>query len=471
MSSFKTAELCPKQKTEIVSEYWDNYRQLNVRKETGAANWVEYHPEQEDVLLFTCGSRVSIVDSNMEPTKTFSRFKEDVYSARWRSDGSLITCGGQQGKLHVLHPQHGELRRIKAHKQAIRSCGFTKDNHRIISGSDDNEVKIWDIATGECVQTFRSHSDHVRSVSPSSTNSQHFVSSSYDHTIKLWDCRHPDTEVLTMQHNTPVECVLFANELCISAGGNSVKIWDLLAGGRLLKELRDHHKTPTCVKFSSGRSYMLTTGLDKRILIYDWNGFEYAHSFKTSAPALSVAVSKGDKRFSVGLEDGLITTFEKKEKLEKWREPKEEIEEDWKPKNMSKADKHLRHFEHSKALDFVLKKNQGGMKVDQVISVLQELIRRDVLHAAIASRSEKSSLEHLLKFVLYNIGVQRYTAPLIEVANVILDIELQTEEVPQPEVVDLLNRLRRAVKSEIEMCDKIAQMRGALEIIMNCNSA
>lgn len=311
----------------------------------------------------------------------------------------------------------------------------------------------------------------MRSISPSLTNSQHFLSSSYDHSVKLWDCRHPESEVISMNHNAPVEYVLFANELCFSAGGNSVKIWDLLAGGRLFKELTDHNKTPMCIKYSYGKSFLLTAGLDKRVLVYNWNGFEYAHAFKTTAPALSVAVSKGDKRLSIGLEDGLISTYEKKEKKEKWHQSKSPEEDDWKPKRTSKTDRHLRHFEHSKALDFVLKKNQGGMKVDQVISVLQELIRRDVLHTAIASRSEKSSLEYLLKFVLYNIGIQRYTAPLIEVANVILDIELQTEEIPRPEIVDLLNRLRRAVKCEIEMCDEIAQMRGALEIILNCSSS
>lgn len=105
MSSFKPAYFCPKQRTEIVSEYWDNFKQLNVRKETGGANCVEYHPLNEDVLLFTCGSRVTIVNSTMEPTKTFSRFKEDVFGATWRSDGSLISCGDQKGKLYVLHPQ------------------------------------------------------------------------------------------------------------------------------------------------------------------------------------------------------------------------------------------------------------------------------------------------------------------------------------------------------------------------------
>ena len=36
------------------------------------------------------------------------------------------------------------------------------DGRRVVSGSGDWTLKVWDVATGECVATLEGHSDAVR---------------------------------------------------------------------------------------------------------------------------------------------------------------------------------------------------------------------------------------------------------------------------------------------------------------------
>ena len=36
------------------------------------------------------------------------------------------------------------------------------DGRRVVSGSNDNTVKVWDVATGKCVATLKGHSKWVR---------------------------------------------------------------------------------------------------------------------------------------------------------------------------------------------------------------------------------------------------------------------------------------------------------------------
>jgi len=50
--------------------------------------------------------------------------------------------------------------------------------------------------------------------------------------------------------------------LCI-AGGACVKVWDALAGGRLVTSLSHHHKTITSLAFSSNHQRILSGALDR----------------------------------------------------------------------------------------------------------------------------------------------------------------------------------------------------------------
>ena len=36
------------------------------------------------------------------------------------------------------------------------------DGRRVVSGSEDKTLKVWDVATGECVATLEGHSSGVR---------------------------------------------------------------------------------------------------------------------------------------------------------------------------------------------------------------------------------------------------------------------------------------------------------------------
>ena len=56
------------------------------------------------------------------------------------------------------------LQTLEGHSLDDFSVAYSPDGTKIISGSRDNTIKIWDANTGDCLQTLEGHSDWVRSV-------------------------------------------------------------------------------------------------------------------------------------------------------------------------------------------------------------------------------------------------------------------------------------------------------------------
>ena len=70
---------------------------------------------------------------------------------------------------------------LEGHLNAVNSASFSPDGTKVVSGSNDQTVRIWDAVTGECEQTLEGHSEAVNSASFSPDGTK-VVSGSADNT-------------------------------------------------------------------------------------------------------------------------------------------------------------------------------------------------------------------------------------------------------------------------------------------------
>ena len=85
---------------------------------------------------------------------------------------------------------------------------FSPDGSKIVSGSVDKTVEgLWDVTSGECLQTLEGHSDYVFSVSFSPDGTK--VASGSFRKVKLWDVMSGECLQTLVGHSHYVRSVSF----------------------------------------------------------------------------------------------------------------------------------------------------------------------------------------------------------------------------------------------------------------------
>jgi hypothetical protein len=78
------------------------------------------------------------------------------------------------------------IRTFKGHSSLVNAVSMSRDGKYALSGSDDETLILWDVATGRNIRTFNGHSDWVMAVSMS-RDGKYALSGSDDKTLILWD--------------------------------------------------------------------------------------------------------------------------------------------------------------------------------------------------------------------------------------------------------------------------------------------
>ncbi len=102
-------------------------------------------------------------------------------------DGRFALSGSEDKTLKLWEVATGRcLRTFKGHTHYVFSVCLSPDGRFALSGSEDKTLKLWEVATGRCLRTFKGHTHYVFSVCLS-PDGRFALSGSGDKTLKLWE--------------------------------------------------------------------------------------------------------------------------------------------------------------------------------------------------------------------------------------------------------------------------------------------
>jgi WD40 repeat protein len=146
-----------------------------------------------DRIVYSAGKAVHIQDLQQESTKTTYKGNEMmVSSAVFAPDGSTIASASRDGNIKFWQCED-EIAHENTPSFTVIAVCISEDGQKIISGSVDETIMIWNVHTGECLETIRSSRGDaaVYAIALSPTNS--LVVSRYEEKkLRLWDYRNPE---------------------------------------------------------------------------------------------------------------------------------------------------------------------------------------------------------------------------------------------------------------------------------------
>jgi WD40 repeat protein len=179
------------------------------------------------------------------------------------------------------------------HNDQVFSVAFRSDGQRIVSGSTDKTVRLWDAKTGAQIgKPLTDHENWVTSVA-FSPDGQRIISSSTDKTMRLWDAK-TGTQIgkpLTGHADRVWDAVFSPDgQHIISGSGKKVWRWDAKTGSQIGKPLTGHESLVGSVAFSPDGQRFISGSLDKTVRLWD---------AKTGTPIGNSLIGHTDEVYSV----------------------------------------------------------------------------------------------------------------------------------------------------------------------------
>jgi WD40 repeat protein len=236
----------------------------------------------------------------------------EFWDLDWHWDVIHLNGPGAKKFSSAIHKKLKEsTSTLKGHRMSVRSVAFSPDGKRIVSGSQDHMVKVWDATNGRETLTFDSHQDVVRSVA-FSPDGQRIVSGSWDIPPKVWDAT-TGQETLTLGEQNFVMCVAFSPDGKSIVGGNGyrlLKMWDAASGEETLT-LKGHNEAVLCMAFSPDGKRIVSGGHDRTLKMWDIRTGQETLTLEGHTGSIrSVAFSPDGKRIASGSDDQTIRVWD-----------------------------------------------------------------------------------------------------------------------------------------------------------------
>jgi WD40 repeat protein len=144
-----------------------------------------------------------------------------------------VVSGSSDGTLRVWDVESGQtLQRLESHAYGLYEVRAVAvlDSRRVVSGSDERSLRVWDVESGQTLQVLEGHSGGVYAVAV--LDSRRVVSGSLEGTLRVLDVASSQTLRTLEGHSDRVRAVAVLDGRRVVSGSDdeTLRVWDVESG-------------------------------------------------------------------------------------------------------------------------------------------------------------------------------------------------------------------------------------------------
>jgi WD40 repeat protein/serine/threonine protein kinase len=200
---------------------------------------------------------------------------------------------------------------LAGHTSYVNSVVFSPNGRYILSGSDDQTLRLWDMRLGMVSRCFKGHSGKVLSVG-FSPDGHYAVSSSSDHTVRLWNVTSGREAKCFRGHTLAVKCAVFSPEgtsILSCSNDKTIRLWNV-ASGQEVRRFEGHSSNINSISFSPDGRYIVSGSDDKKIRLWDVKSGKAVRCFGCGDSVWSVKFSPNGRYILSSSRDANIILWE-----------------------------------------------------------------------------------------------------------------------------------------------------------------
>lgn len=311
---------------------WDVDTGEELKKFEGHFWWVwsaAFSPDEKHLVTASHDGTASVYEvATGKKIADFTGHKGPVFAAEFSPDGQTIASGGFDHRILIWKPEDQPSTNLQLltqrqsqartpvftalddHRSGVRSVEFSRDGRKLLSGSDDNSLKLWSVDTKRTIETLRGHHGWIAKAALS-PDGQWAISASHDQQVRLWNLSgYEETRVLGGHvlngHGDAVLNAAVSRDgqfIATASRDRTAKLWSAATGKELKTFSEGHSFLSMRACFSPDGRWLFTAAFDNTVRL--WNvahGTEVARLEHTGRNA-ALAVSPDGQFLVTGSDD------------------------------------------------------------------------------------------------------------------------------------------------------------------------
>ncbi|KIS67698.1 uncharacterized protein UMAG_11126 [Mycosarcoma maydis] len=273
--------------------------------------FARYHPKKAPVISGLLHDYTGFIVPN-SVAHTMRGHRKNVKSVRFvGEEGRKLVSGSSDNTVRLWNSNTGQCEMVlEGHRSRVWDVDSTRTGGHVASASGDSTVKVWEVESAQCKATLRAGVGDVYSCR-FHPDEKHIVSAGYDKLVRMYDVETGSIVKTFTGHQLGVSSAIFnplGNLIVTASKDTTIRFWDVVSG-LCIRTVTGHLGEVTSVEINETGTLLLSSSKDNSNRLWDLRMLRPLKRFKGHQNTSKNFIRSSFAHTSLlvgGSEDGLI---------------------------------------------------------------------------------------------------------------------------------------------------------------------